>query len=62
VANSFKKGQIWQIWYLKRLNGNPEINMIFDLFFTSITKASTKLISYMALLPDFVINLKAQNL
>jgi hypothetical protein len=24
LANSFKKGQIWQIWPLKRPNGNPE--------------------------------------
>jgi hypothetical protein len=23
LANSFKKGQIWQIWPLKRPNGNP---------------------------------------
>ncbi len=26
LANSFKKGQICQIWPLKRPNGNPEIN------------------------------------
>jgi hypothetical protein len=24
LANSFKKGQIWQIWPLKRPNGNPD--------------------------------------
>jgi len=24
LANSFKKGQNWQIWPLKRPNGNPE--------------------------------------
>jgi len=26
LANSFKKGQIWQIWPLKRPNGNPVVN------------------------------------
>jgi len=27
LANSFKKGQVWQSWPLRRPNGNPDCNL-----------------------------------